>query len=1178
MVKKIERKSTLISLIIVSILMAGTILPAIDATDLKYNEGFDKGPSYTSVVPIEKVTFVNYDEESYLDDYAYLASVPTAVFKDDGKLFSHPLLFYQDKMDYDEDKYRPLDAYPGIENFMEDWMGYCNQQLDQMTLINLPKSKLHEDWDSEEISLIEGEDPFDIAGKIALEDWTYSDDAIVAVINDEYQKPDTEPTEGKIEGTIPAGYKKEKLTFEMEKPAIGVGGNYESFDIGEPYKYVIANMYWDNVLVDLDLQLYDNQLGMADADSKWNVYYGAGEVAGSYVYNYGKWEVGVTYMPTQSADSDEGIMESLYNVEEFKKTGLFGNKKDTQEVVIDLFPGVDIELDTITPYACKDIEFKLTWDDPNIALGFIILDTFGAETALVPSTDEIAEGLEKGETERTIEIEKLGETSEDKKYKICVFTLDDINRDLDFEIEYSWHQNMTRFEGDCLASATEGAVLASQLNAPLLYITEDSIPKITEDVLYKLGVENIYLLNLGNYLSSEAKDQIKDIANIREFNNYKKIYDKIKDLSNSNDIIFSTVDPWSYYYAPGLYPVGEYDGSLFIGPAAYIAAQHGSPVLLVDNHPELSQAIVWHTKFWQDTANAPSRPHLPSVACMVLTGRSVIEFLESYDFELPKEKENLATMITVADAYDIGISWDRTFTGRVIPGRFCSSPVDIAYWMARSTFYPALIFENPATGTVKLEQGSSSTVKPIIGKFMNPKGTDLVVTEGKDEDFEYPILHTYNVYLYNFNRDASKHWGGMYTTANGIIPYITPSPYSIDEGTTDRGETAYYPDIHETEVTPLYATKAGYSNVFSTNFDVAIKNLNEGVLMWMESCHGGNSRFGNLKFWNYDSPYVDELNPWRAYERPLLAINNIDEFVQFMPEVLQEEGAPSMNLLFKLLRVFTKPLNFFFVDHGATDNPDTAIMNPDVPILTLSDAFGVDFHIKESNWKSLIPIIGRQYRTMGRNGEGADGVVIDPSFAGENVLVEYNGLDFDDNLKNLHSMGLNAVSCLVANTYFHQAMIRHGTSYQILDPWSTSWYSGIWLHSIPRQLALGYTIGEAYEQGMAEVGIQYLVDQWWWDLNENVLFYGDPDLRVWTPNNPEWDIDSNNYWTQDDVRSLSYDEDLSISGHMPFGATGYPHEKEPKSILEKNFLLVVIVFIIILILIALAVGRKKTKK
>ncbi|MCD6237554.1 MAG: hypothetical protein J7K13_06360, partial [Thermoplasmata archaeon] len=70
---------------ILSILVLfGSILPAVTAdSNVKENiKGYDKGVSWANVVPLKKVTFVNFDENSYVDDYAYLASIPTTVFYD----------------------------------------------------------------------------------------------------------------------------------------------------------------------------------------------------------------------------------------------------------------------------------------------------------------------------------------------------------------------------------------------------------------------------------------------------------------------------------------------------------------------------------------------------------------------------------------------------------------------------------------------------------------------------------------------------------------------------------------------------------------------------------------------------------------------------------------------------------------------------------------------------------------------------------------------------------------------------------------------------------------------------------------------------------------------------------------------------------------------------------------
>ena len=89
----IKRSNRILSLIFILIIIIGAFIPANEAASNIMPRGFDKGPSYKSVIPTKKVTFVNYDDETLIDDYAYLAAVPTAVFNYDGDLVSHPLLF-----------------------------------------------------------------------------------------------------------------------------------------------------------------------------------------------------------------------------------------------------------------------------------------------------------------------------------------------------------------------------------------------------------------------------------------------------------------------------------------------------------------------------------------------------------------------------------------------------------------------------------------------------------------------------------------------------------------------------------------------------------------------------------------------------------------------------------------------------------------------------------------------------------------------------------------------------------------------------------------------------------------------------------------------------------------------------------------------------------------------------
>jgi hypothetical protein len=165
--------------------------------------------------------------------------------------------------------------------------------------------------------------------------------------------------------------------------------------------------------------------------------------------------------------------------------------------------------------------------------------------------------------------------------------------------------------------------------------------------------------------------------------------------------------------------------------------------------------------------------------------------------------------------------------------------------------------------------------------------------------------------------------------------------------------------------------------------------------------------------------------------------------------------------------------------------------------------------------------------------------------------------------------------CQTSTTYLHLLLIRHGTVFQILDPWSTSWYASVWTQSIPRDIALGYTIGEAYTRGISYVGPLYITDppQWWWDDAENVEFFGDPDLRIFVPGT---DYSSANYWEREETQPLRYDEETSIAGHMPYGATEHPNKRDPMTFIsEYMWVIIALIVIIILLGVIAVIGRKQ---
>jgi len=1210
MTKKPSKMDSFVTISIVFVILTA-LFPIALAVNLDYVEGFDKGLSYLPVVNLKKTTMVNFDEDSLVDDYAYLAAVPTAVFQEDNRLFSYPLLFYQDEYPVSEERERSLNARQGLDYFMEDWMSYSNGRLDKMTLINVPMNRLDITWKAKEYDVIESDSPYDIAARLALNDWSYSNDAVIAVINEEFEEPkDTEVT-GEILGKLSGDIGKSTLT--VNRP-YGPAPEYEHFEVGSEYKYVRADLYYPSVVInsklfslvpgfggiitlpsiDPDLQLYCKYEGdwlQTDAAAGMTITNGPQETCFSYVYNPGDWRISVTNMPT----------EGLAGEEDFKKDGLFGkltyygNKVEAiskaffgQPITkfycdITMYPGVEEIVPDLPPFGCRDATFKLTWNNDDIQLGL---------TVIGPSGEELESASEEDTDSQNIHFNMLGECLEDENYKVVVYALTDVTNPVDFKVEYSWQQNISKIEGDMIASACEGAVIASTINAPLLYTSASKVKKITIDVINKLGVEELHIVDLGGYLEENVINELDHSAKIKNhYTDYKDVYDSIIKTTGSNDVIFSTIDPWSYWYynetIPGLKPAGEYKNAFYFAPATYAAAHHGAPLLLVDNHPELSGAVTWHSEFWRKHANGYKAP---PIAPMFLTGSKVYDFLREYGFD----KEGPESILTVAGQYEIGPSWSRVFAGVGRPGNIIGTPVDTAYWISRSIFYPGLIFQNPALkGEVELINGSISKrlqrsftlddFAPLRGGILSrlfPGNTEglsnlKIIRESDPEKYRYPVLHTYGCYGHRFNERGADYWGTPYQTRTGYIPGQSLSELEIDEGTRVKYEGiygAYLPDISESEITPFYASKAGYSNAFSTNFEITIENLNKGVISWYMVLHGGSGNGGSLSWFSPSAP----------------------------ADMLESIGIPSIiaNIFNKILGVpfglnpitEVNPWRGYDSMWGSTEEPDSACLNAEIGLirgiigLGLRDnpgifKIGLDLVPSSLAFPGNIPIL----RWFNIRDNLYDGLVGPYSLTsiGLKFFVGYSGADVDDALKNLHSMNFHADSCLIGGKYLHITLMRHGSVAQEIDPWPTSYWGGYVFQQTPKDFALGETIGESYTKGRCEIGIKYLFEEdekreWWWDNTENVVLFADPDLRIWVPST-EWDEEARNHWELEDVKPMTYQEDFNVDGHMPYGVTSYPYEKTPTMFWEQYLLWIIVLIIIIVILVFVAVSYKKKK-
>ncbi len=1018
--------------------------PSVPDSDPLKLDGF-VGVAGRTVVPASRVTLVGFDQTTLADDFAYMAAVPLTTFWSEsaGKAVSSPLLFYQDPMASPSAEETALDAGKGVRYFMDDQVVACGGSLSSMLTVGLDASKalsLSEEWPTEELVVVPSGSIPDTAARLAELGWAWSEDAVVAVI-DPAVAPMSRRVEGNLSGSLRAvPVRTGEYTGSIE-PSFYAEASHP-FDVPKGYGYVEAQVDWKRIdpfpgLLargkELGLHLYAGDVMVATSD-QWNALSGALDSARSFVYTPGSWRAAIVYIPTMGV-TDIERPPTTYRVYE----------PADYTLRYSIYGGVDVALPVVPGTGAKSAAFTLRWQDGSRDLGLFVRDPTGLEVG-----SALARGTGGAQT---LEMPEIGEGA----YTVSVVALDDTPGTATFEVDYSWEETMSRDEVGSLVGAAEGAVLASELGAPLLYATPAGVPKATERALDLLGVRKVVLMDLASRGSAaaEALGAMRGAGeprlDVEEISSFEDAVWRIKDVtdrtrSGRKDVVVTTLDPWSWWLTGqgATNPQGEEWGARFVGPAAYAAALHGCPLFVTESDSRLSCAKSWNNVYWTLHPRATVPP-----GAMYLSGRAVYDVVEAYGLD----RDGMETIVTVADQYDIGVPWDRALVGPATPGRIAGTPVDCAYWVARGALYSHIVFANPAVDPTLDKYGG---LRWVGSRSQRGLGRLVELAPAHEAKLNVPVTFTWACYLYKFNERASEYWGAKYVAADGSIPGFSPSTHKWDGGTV--------PDMSE-DVYSRYSTLAGFGEAESAAYDETIINLNRGSILWIETMHGGSGGGGVVGWWSSD--LNEEPNPHRGYE---------------------EVAGRYM---------------------GCTEDPDVLVMDK----YSGMDTLPCSSPIFEN---SPVP-------------ERHDGVVLaylnqDPQTFG------VYGADLDRDLENLHSMGLFAGSCSISNTFLHLALIRHGSAFQIIDPWLTSWYVELGQELFYRDVGYGErTVGEAYEHAISLIGSEYVTQDWFWDHWENIVFFGEPDIRMYTPFKP-WD------------KPQALEEDLVLDGHAVMSASEHPAE------------------------------------
>jgi hypothetical protein len=125
---------------------------------------------------------------------------------------------------------------------------------------------------------------------------------------------------------------------------------------------------------------------------------------------------------------------------------------------------------------------------------------------------------------------------------------------------------------DAGLSAANGAVLASQIHAPLLYATTDSVPTETQNTLNQLDVKQILFVNINDVSSAVPSGSVTEINTMQGIINMVQSYStKIQPAGTTSDKVITITS------------FATDDG--YFAPAGLIAAYHGSNVLNIGEVP-----------------------------------------------------------------------------------------------------------------------------------------------------------------------------------------------------------------------------------------------------------------------------------------------------------------------------------------------------------------------------------------------------------------------------------------------------------------------------------------------------------------------------------------------------------------------------------------------------------------
>lgn len=577
------------------------------------------------IVPLRRVTLVSSDPNSYIDEFSYISAVPYSVFYNGSTRYLSPLL------QYDPSEY--------LDWFMEDWSEVLARDsgATQLTVIgDVPTSavmKLGGMFGSKVYPWIQGASSAENAAMLALSEWNRSSIAVVALSRDSF--PGNTIVTGQADITVSAGAasvitpslsisSSNPVTLTFQVPT-GVGWIEGSLNWTGPeyFTHVLMDDYSRSIDYSVRSQVY------------WERFY-SGLSAPLPLY---------FWVPNTRSGQWRLIVRPEVTI----------SRTINFDCVVTFHPGFTHTI-SVPPLA-KSLKVRALWGGGNmIDMNFALLDPDGVLVAWGPSGSPLSS---PGTESLEVKYPREGD-----------WTLVGarMSTDAGVTVNLSWEiESMPADMQDYLESAANGAVLASLLNAPLVYVDRDSVPDITTYAMTRLGVNTSILVDPAALHTQALYSSLASFSTVVNLTSHQLVTGWIRSLSDTSDVVLTI-------------PLGN--GSELLAPAALSGAFHGAPVFSMcgsDNSLTTWAESTWYpyligpdidifvtSRYTTRSENGWYDERIPNRYSMFHSSSSFIDFLQARG-ALDSHRRQQVVILSPPDL--VKPSFDRSLQGRFSPGR-----------------------------------------------------------------------------------------------------------------------------------------------------------------------------------------------------------------------------------------------------------------------------------------------------------------------------------------------------------------------------------------------------------------------------------------------------------------------------------------------------------------------------